>query len=172
MPSDTSSNRPLIVVLVGLPASGKSTWVRQQGTAVLSSDETRYLLADDPTNQEIHAIVFGAIRYLLKRRLELRRPVSYVDATNLTKRDRRPYIKLSQLFDARVEAVVFDTPLEVCQERNRQRSRVVPDEAIAAMALRMTMPTVEEGFDAVTIYQPTAAVPPTMQRLAPVPKEP
>lgn len=128
----------------------------------MSSDEMRFLLVDDPTNQGVHRTVFATVRHLLRRRLELRRPVSYVDATNLTKRDRRPYIRLAQFFDAKVEAVFFDTPLEVCKERNRSRERKVPDEAIDAMAARLSPPVPEEGFDTVTVYRPTAAVQPTM----------
>ena len=40
----------------------------------LSSDELRFVLADDETDQTIHAEVFATMRYLLRRRLELRRP--------------------------------------------------------------------------------------------------
>ena len=98
------TDRPRVVLLVGLPGSGKSTWARDQGTAVLSSDDVRFLLSDDPTNQLIHGTVFATVRYLLRRRLELGRPVTYIDATNLTRQERRPYIKLAQWYDAAVEA--------------------------------------------------------------------
>ena len=144
--------RPRVVLLVGLPASGKSTWAHEQGTAVLSSDDIRFLLSDDPTNQLIHGMVFTTVRYLLRRRLELGRPVTYVDATNATRQERRPYIKLGQWYDAAVEAVYFDTPIEVCKERNRHRERVVPEWAIDAMAARLTRPSLEEGFTSVTVY--------------------
>jgi predicted kinase len=145
--------RPRLVVLVGLPGSGKSTWAKQQGVAVLSSDSVRFLLADDENDQTIHADVFATVRYVLRRRLLLKRPLTILDATNLSRRERRPYIKTAQLYDCQVEAVFFDTPVDVCKERNRGRQRVVPDEIIDIMAGRLRIPTVEEGFDVVMSYR-------------------
>ncbi len=141
-------------MLVGLPGSGKSTWVARQGFAALSSDAIRELLSDDITNQTIHRRVFAGIRYLLRHRLELRRPYTYIDATSLTRKDRRPYLKMAELFDCEIEAVFFDMPLEICQARNRARSRVVPDEAMLEMARRLRRPSVEEGFRRVTVIHP------------------
>jgi predicted kinase len=143
--------RSRIVVLVGLPGSGKSTWAQQAGGGILSSDAIRELISDDPTNQKIHARTFAVLRHLLRERLELRRPVTYIDATNLTPYERRPYVTLANLYDCEIEAVFFDVPVDECQRRNRMRHRIVPDDVIGEMARRLVPPTTAEGFNRVIV---------------------
>lgn len=139
-----------IAVLVGLPGSGKSTYLTQLGVTGLSSDAIRGLLADDETDQTIHDRVFQTLRYLLRQRLAIGRPVTYIDATNLTVEERRPYIGIGKSHGCDVEAVFFDVPLEVCRARNARRHRMVPEEAMAKMAAKLEPPDVAEGFSRVT----------------------
>jgi predicted kinase len=140
-----------IVVLVGLPGCGKSTWLKRNGGKGISSDAVRRLLADDETDQSIHPQVFQTVRYLLEQRLAIGRPVTYIDATNLTPEERRPYIEIARAHGCEIEAVWFDVPLAVCLERNARRARVVPAEALVKMAAKLVPPAEAEGFDKVSI---------------------
>lgn len=137
-------------MLVGLPGSGKSTYLARVGVNGISSDEIRRLLADDVTDQTIHRRVFATVRHLIRQRIALGRAVTYVDATSLTRRERRQYIRLGQLHDCDVEAVFFDIPLEVCLQRNLSRVRIVPEQAVRELARKLMAPSVDEGFTRVT----------------------
>ena len=93
------------------------------------------------------------MRYLLEHRLRLQRPVTYIDATNLTRRDRRSFLKLAHRHSATAEAIWFDVPLEICKSRNAARTRMVPEHALDLMAARFVPPSIEEGFTRVEIVR-------------------
>lgn len=121
-----------LYTLVGLPGCGKSTYTQDKDAVVISTDAIREELLGDANNQEqgnvIFAIAFKRIQNALKNGQDV-----IFDATNLT----------------RNVAVFIDTPKEVCIARQQQRDRVVPVDVIERMSKRLTVPTVEEGFDEV-----------------------
>lgn len=153
MPSDIWCREPAqkIIITVGLPGSGKSTYLQRLGVTPLASDSIRLLLADDATDQTIHSRVFATIRYLLRHRLAIGRPATYIDATHLTAEERRPYVDIARWYGCELEALFFDVPLEICRERNRLRNRMVPDEALEMMAAKLVAPRIEEGFTRITV---------------------
>lgn len=145
---------PRIVLAIGLPGAGKSTWFRRHRITPLSSDCLRRLLYDDASVQREPERVFRLLRRLLIERIELGRPVTYVDATNLTRRERQPFFRIARRRGCQVEALFFDTPLECCRQRNRLRRRQVPEPALERMARRLEPPTYEEGFSRIVVIRP------------------
>lgn len=148
---------PRIVIAIGLPGSGKSTWFAQRGVTPLSSDHMRLLLSGSEENQQIHKEVFEGIRALLELRLRIKQPVSYVDATHLKRVHRMPYLEMAQRYGAGVEALWFDAPLATCLLRNQGRDRQVPSDALETMAAEMEPPSMDEGFSRITRVAPEAS---------------
>jgi predicted kinase len=142
-----------VVLTIGLPGSGKTTWYKRRGVTPLSSDLLRTILFDDITEQRYQGLVFSTLRSLLRARLIAKMPWNYVDATNLSPHERRQWIRMAKSFGYEVQAVFFDVPLAVCMERNSKRDRSVSDEVMQKMAERLRPPTFKEGFDKITIVR-------------------
>ena len=142
-----------VVLAIGLPGSGKTTWFGRRGVSPLSSDMLRGILFDDVEEQRYQGLVFSTLRSMLRARLIAHMPWNYVDATNLSVHERRQWIKMAKSFGYEVHAVFFDVPLQVCLERNRQRDRSVSEEVMRKMAEKLKPPVFEEGFAKITVVR-------------------
>lgn len=143
----------VVILAIGLPGSGKSSWFKRHNVVPLSSDLVRSLLFDDVREQRFQDLVFSNLRSMLKARLIAKRPMNYVDATNLTPQERQHWIKLAKDYQYEVHAVFFDVPLEVCIERHERRDRVVPEDVMRRMAAKLKPPAFEEGFAKITVVR-------------------
>lgn len=152
-PEPARKPKGAVVLSIGLPGSGKSTWFKRHNILPLSSDMVRILLFDDVTEQRFQDLVFSTLRSMLRARLLARRPWNYLDATNLSPHERRSWIKLAHDFGYEVHAVFFDVPPEICIERNRRRERNVPEDVMQRMAQKLRAPKFEEGFAKITVVR-------------------
>lgn len=143
----------VVVLAIGLPGSGKTTWFGRRGVSPLSSDFLRGILFDDVEEQRYQGLVFSTLRSILRARLIAHMPWNYVDATNLSIHERRQWIKMAKSFGYEVHAVFFDVPLEVCLARNRQRDRSVSEDVMRKMAEKLKPPVFEEGFEKITVVR-------------------
>jgi predicted kinase len=152
-PTAARPSKGTVVLAIGLPGSGKSSWFKRHNIHPLSSDLLRELLFDDAQEQRFQDLVFSNLRSMLKARLIARRPLNYVDATNLTPHDRHSWIKLAKDYGYDVQGVFFDVPLEVCLERHQRRGRAVPEDVMRKMAGKLKPPTFDEGFSKITVVR-------------------
>src|SRR5450631_4306668 len=152
-PAPPRASKGTVVLAIGLPGSGKSSWFKRHSIHPLSSDLLRELLFDDAQEQRFQDLVFSNLRSMLKARLVARRPMNYVDATNLTPHDRHSWIKLAKDYGYDVQGLFFDVPVEVCMERHQRRGRSISEDVMRKMASKLKAPTFEEGFSKITVVR-------------------
>jgi predicted kinase len=124
--------RPLLVLMVGAPATGKSRLARRLAHAldaqVVESDRVRKQLFAEPryTGGE-HAAVYGWCHTVLKSALVVGRNVIF-DATNLEERTRRRIYDLADDNNARLEIVWVTCPPAIVQQRMLRRRDAIDDD--------------------------------------------
>lgn len=113
--------RPALVMLCGLPGTGKSYFAaalaRRSAVVVLSSDRIRKILVGEPRySRGEHRRVFAAAHLLLAELLGAGYAVVF-DATNRTERARQPLYAIAERAKARLVILEFDVPEEVARQR-------------------------------------------------------
>jgi protein phosphatase len=111
-----------LVLLVGASGSGKSSFGRKHflPTEVVSSDFCRALVSDDENDQSATGDAFDLLHEIVRKRLTRGR-LTVVDATNVQLEARKSLIALAREFHVFAEAIVFDLPERLCQDRNALR---------------------------------------------------
>jgi predicted kinase len=128
------------VILIGLPASGKTTFYRERFAAThthVSKDLLRNSQRSDRRQAQLISEALADGRSVV------------VDNTNATAQIRAPLIALARTYGATVVGYYFATEAADALRRNRARQgrERVPDVAIFAIRKRLQPPSVDEGFD-------------------------
>ena len=116
---------PVLVVVSGLPGTGKSYFSRKLaekvGFLILESDALRKALFPSPTYSSIESYrLFRAIRLLIEKLLK--RGISLIlDATNLSEQSRKQFYNIADRLNVRLVLVRVEAPAEVVWQRMQSR---------------------------------------------------
>jgi predicted kinase len=146
---------PKCYQLIGVPGSGKSTWIKNQewakDCAIVSTDMWVELEAErvGKTYSEIFDEYMPKAVRLMANNVELARDKGMDiiwDQTSTTLAARRR--KFNMLPDYQHIAVVFKTPQpeELARRLNSRPGKTIPDHVVKGMIENYDMPTEDEGF--------------------------
>lgn len=144
---------PSVLMMVGIPGSGKSYIARQLGQIleipVLSSDACREELSgsaeDQSFNQQVWNLIYERAEAAMKQQTS-----AIIDATHAYADLRRGDIIRYRTFGARaVVAIHITSSLDVALSRNAARTRVVPQSMVEYMhgCISAQPPSCHDGFD-------------------------
>lgn len=127
--------KPRLVLLVGIPASGKSSFASKFNNdpfTVLSTDTIREELYGDVAIQgpEAWKVFHVRLKDLVRQRANI-----IIDNTNVNAKSRREILDTCKGYE--VDYVVFSVPLVECLRRNAARARQVPEEVIRNMSIKL-----------------------------------
>lgn len=160
-----------LIILIGAPAAGKSTWVQKQFQCechVLSTDNIIEELADamGKTYDEIFSDYIKVAEKMFWEDFD--RHVSegyspiFIDRTNMSIKSRARIFNRLQQWHRRhgytVSAVVFSTPDPVEHERRlvSRPGKTIPKDVVESMIESYEMPIYKEGFNNICLAEPTA----------------
>lgn len=136
------SKKQTVYFLSGLPASGKSTWAREQvrlsdgKTKRINKDDLRAMLDDSVFSKSNEKFVLAARDSLISQTLDAGYDV-IVDDTNFALYHYRTVNGIVDMLsggrDVVIERVFFDTPVEECIRRDAQRAKPVGEKVIRKM---------------------------------------
>lgn len=147
----------ILVVTVGLPGSGKTSWVddfigenQDKTVDVISSDKIREEVFNDIEDQNHNGEVFDLMKRRTKESLS-QGHVAIYEATNISSKRRRALLKeLNKYYDKAICLFKYKR-LIACQIDNEKRDKEVPSDVIDRMYRNFEIPHKNEGFDEIIV---------------------
>jgi alkanesulfonate monooxygenase SsuD/methylene tetrahydromethanopterin reductase-like flavin-dependent oxidoreductase (luciferase family)/predicted kinase len=138
---------PALIFLIGASGAGKSFWAEERylPEEIVSSDRLRAMVGSGTSDLDASADAFEMLRRIAAARIA-RGLTTVVDTVGLDAELRMWLIGLAADVDLPTVAVIFDTPLEVCRDRNRRRTRSVPVRTVDSQHRRVR--ALDEGLGA------------------------
>ncbi len=140
-----------VIIMAGLPLSGKDTWIAQNGgklssdgrTPVVSLDELREKMGIPPTKAP-GKVVQEALE-LARGYLRKGQPFIW-NATNLIQETRQKLVRLFAGYGARVHILYLEVPYQELLSRNRTRARHIPEAVLEDMIRKLEVPAPWEAY--------------------------
>lgn len=139
-------------LIAGVPGSGKSTFLanhtNNSKAKIISRDAIRFkLLGDGDSYFKNEDIVWNMYVDAIKNSLQ-ENEHTVLDATHLNERSRNKILDRLNLDDVNINVIYFKVPLNVCIDRNSQRTgrAHVPTDVITKMYTSYRYPTFNEKY--------------------------
>lgn len=125
--------------LIWIPASGKSTYAKNNGKNIVSTDSIRKEINGDENIQANGGLIFNIAHKRIIKILKNNEDVIF-DATNITRRDRKKTIeKIRKAVNSEIEfvGIIMLCSVEDAINNQRKRKRQVPTEIIESMYTKL-----------------------------------
>jgi len=134
----------LLIILMGLPRSGKSTWARKEskklGAPIVNPDSIRLALYGQAYIQSMESYVWAITETMVEALYGAGHNTVIVDATNINKASREKWAHHYPAFHH------LDTSVELCLERATRGGRDDLIDVIKNMAEKFEPLTEDEGI--------------------------
>lgn len=123
------------IILIGIPASGKSTFYKER-----YADTHVRINLDMLKNRKAEEMIFMACLWAQRNVV--------IDNTNVKRSERAYYINALKKYNyKKITGYFFDSDVPTCINRNILRGRPVPDKALVIKYQAIEAPGLSEGFD-------------------------
>ncbi len=143
--ADQQPQRKRLMLTVGLPRSGKTTWARRQGFPIVCPDTIRTELHGQRFAKEAEPFVWTIANLMVRALFRAGHDRVILDACNNTRKRRDEW--KSDLWIT--ELVIMDTPAEKCLERALAEG----DSYIIPIIGRMTAESEDPGLDERVVWR-------------------
>jgi predicted kinase len=156
-----------LVVLVGAPGSGKSTWARRNGRGAIHVSQDGLIDAISPDGFEhVYRPIYAAAEDAMARAALHSGHTVIVDRTNRTREHRQRWLRIAREAGCPAVAVVMTASAALCRSRNRERDskRQLSEVRMERMLAALEAVQPAEGFSAV--FEDTITLPEILSALS------
>jgi predicted kinase len=144
---------PCLIVLVGPPGSGKTTWARRNGRGMVHVSQDGLIDAITPDGfDHVYRPIYREAEEAVARAALQSGHTVIVDRTNRTPAHRERWLQIARAARSPAVAVVMTTSEALCRERNAMRDprRRLSEERMERMIAALEPVRTDEGF--VSVY--------------------